>query len=525
MHDQQAQHTLSLAQTAAQMTVGGMLRLQMQREGNRPALQHGSRIWSYGELNERANRLANALALSGIRHGDRIAVLSENRPEYIEIDLAAAKLGAIVACLNWRMTDAELTHCIKLVQPSLGFVSPRFDGALRRLDHGIPRVIGIDAEYGHLLAQGRSDEPPAQAQPEDGFIILYTSGTTGLSKGALISQRAMIARCIIGQLDRPAGRDDGFIAWSPLFHMGATDNLFATFARGGKVIVQDGFNAGAIAATIEREAIGHLTILPGVVDKMIAELNATGIRPKGLRTCGVMADLVPLQQLAELTTLLKAPYLNSFGSTETGATPASAGLIPVGEVPKRLSKSQSSLCQVRLVDADDREVPDGEPGEIAVRTPALFSGYWNAPETNARDFRNGWFHMGDVFVRNPDRTLDFVDRNKYLIKSGGENIYPAEIERLLLASPRVAEAIVVRRSDARWGEVPVAFVVPKDDSLTGGDVIEMCRGKIANYKLPKEVRFITQGQLPRNSSGKIERREVEALLSTPDARAATRTGN
>src|SRR6185312_4887602 len=164
MSNQQDQHTLSLAQAAAQTTVGGMLRSLARRDGNRPALQHGSRTWSYGELNERVNRLAHALALSGIRHGDRIAVLSENRPEYVEIDLAAAKLGAIVACLNWRMADAELTHCIQLVQPSLGFVSQRFDGVLRRLDHGIPRVIGIDAEYNHLLARGGTDEPPGEVQ-------------------------------------------------------------------------------------------------------------------------------------------------------------------------------------------------------------------------------------------------------------------------------------------------------------------------------------------------------------------------
>jgi acyl-CoA synthetase (AMP-forming)/AMP-acid ligase II len=508
-----------LPQTASRMTVGSIMRAQVQSGADRPALQHGSRVWSYGQLDDRANRLAHALAMSGIRRGDRIAVLAENRPEYVEIDLAAAKLGAIVACLNWRMSDAELLHCIHLVKPSIGFVSDRFAATLRRLDHNIPRAVGLDEDYEHLLAKGSSALPEPDA--EDGFIILYTSGTTGSSKGALISQRAMIARCLVAQLDRPAGQDDGFIAWSPLFHMGATDNMFATFARGGKVIVQDGFNASEIVATIAREAIGHLTIIPGVVEKVISELNSTGVKPKGIRTCGVMADLVPLQRLAELTDLLQAPYVNSFGSTETGATPASRGVIPIGSVPERLSKTQSSLCEVRLVDPDDRDVPDGEAGEIAVRSPALFSGYWEAPETNAHDFRNGWFHMGDVFVRNPDRTLDFVDRNKYLIKSGGENIYPAEIERVLLASSRVAEAVVVRRADARWGEVPVAFVVPNDISLTNVEVIEMCRGKIANYKLPKEVRLITLAELPRNSSGKIMRREVEALLSAAEVTPVT----
>jgi fatty-acyl-CoA synthase len=171
------------------------------------------------------------------------------------------------------------------------------------------------------------------------------------------------------------------------------------------------------------------------------------------------------------------------------------------------------LCSVRLVDADDHDVPDGEPGELAMRGPSLFSGYWQAEEANAEDFRDGWFHMGDMFVRNSDGTLDFVDRRKYLIKSGGENIYPAEIERVLLASPRISEAVVVRRPDARWGEVPIAFVVPDDPALSGDEVIALCRGKIASYKLPKEVRFVSQADMPRNSSGKIVRAEVEALLN------------
>jgi acyl-CoA synthetase (AMP-forming)/AMP-acid ligase II len=275
----------------------------------------------------------------------------------------------------------------------------------------------------------------------------------------------------------------------------------------------EGFDAPALVDIATREQIGHLTLIPGVIEQMLEELRRTGARPKGICSAGVMADLVPRRQIAELTTLLQAPYSNSFGSTETGSPPASRGLIPVGVIPDRLSKMQSSLCSIRLVDPDDRDVADGEPGELTVRGPTLFSGYWQAPEANAEDFRNGWFHMGDVFVRNPDGTLDFVDRRKYLIKSGGENIYPAEIERVLLGSSRVAEAVVVRRSDARWGEVPVAFVVPDDPTLSSEEVLALCRGKIAGYKLPKEVRLVSRADLPRNSSGKIVRADVEALLT------------
>ena len=225
-----------------------------------------------------------------------------------------------------------------------------------------------------------------------------------------------------------------------------------------------------------------------------------------------MADLVPKALMAELSALTGAPYLNSFGATETGLPPASAVLIPPGTAPESLSKRKSSLCDLRLVDSQGRDVPDGEPGEAAVRGPTVFSGYWNAEETNARDFRDGWFRMGDLFRRNPDGSYDFVDRAKYMIKSGGENIYPAEIERVLLADPRVSDAAVLRKRDDRWGEVPVAYVSRKDESLSEKDVEALCRASLAGYKRPKEVHFIAFEDFPRSTTGKILRHEMEAKM-------------
>jgi fatty-acyl-CoA synthase len=231
-----------------------------------------------------------------------------------------------------------------------------------------------------------------------------------------------------------------------------------------------------------------------------------------VKVCGVMADLVPPSEIAEITALLGAPYANTFGATETGCPPCSSSLIPVGVAPSRLSKRQSPFCEVRLVDADDRDVPDGAPGELVMRGPALFSGYFANDEANAHDFRGGWFHMGDVFVRNPDGTLDFVDRVKVLIKSGGENVYPAEIERVMQKDPRVAEVAVVRARDAQWGEVPVAFVARRDDSLTEDDLARMCRAQLAGYKQPKRIYFIALEDFPRSASGKIQRHELEKRL-------------
>jgi fatty-acyl-CoA synthase len=229
-----------------------------------------------------------------------------------------------------------------------------------------------------------------------------------------------------------------------------------------------------------------------------------------------MADLVPPAEIAEITKLLGAPYANTFGATETGCPPCSSSLIPIGVAPSRLSKQVSPFCEVRLVDAADRDVPDGVPGELAMRGPTLFSGYWRADEANAQDFRGGWFHMGDVLVRNPDGTLDFVDRVKYLIKTGGENVYPAEIERVLFQDPRVADAAVVRRSDARWGEVPIAFVARRDgpdgQALTATDLFARCRAELAGYKQPKGIVFLALDSFPRSATGKAQRHELEKRL-------------
>ena len=164
------------------------------------------------------------------------------------------------------------------------------------------------------------------------------------------------------------------------------------------------------------------------------------------------------------------------------------------------------------MDSDDNEVAEGMPGELAIRGPTLFSGYWQAEETNARDFRGGWFHMGDVFRRNGDGSLDFVDRAKYMIKTGGENVYPAEIERVLMSDPRITEAAVVRAADAKWGEVPVAFVSRRDTTVTEPDLLGLCRRDLAGYKCPRQFRFIEFSEFPRSTSGKVQRHELEARL-------------
>jgi fatty-acyl-CoA synthase len=500
----------ALVAAAARSTVSSLFVQQARRYPQRIALDDGVRRIRYDELERRSARLAGVLAAHGIGVGDRIAILSENRLEYLETFLAAGRIGAIVACQNWRLARPELAHCLALVEPALVLVSPRHAGALEGLE--VPAAMVFGAGYEALLAGATAHAALAALDPEAALLILYTSGTTGLPKGAVLSHRAEIVRNLVTRAEFGVQPLDTFAAWSPLYHMGAVENSLGTLMCGGKVIVVDGFDQARLAQLVAEEPLGWLLLMPGMVGPFADALDARGVRARSVRVCGVMADLVPPADIARITRLLDAPYANTFGATETGCPPCSSSLIPVGEAPRSLSKVQSPFCEVRLVDPDDHEVPDGAPGELAMRGPTLFSGYWEAQRTNLADFRGGWFHMGDVFRRNPDGTLDFVDRVKYLIKTGGENVYPAEIERVMFTDARVRDVAVVRRPDARWGEVPVAFVARHDDTLDADALRAICRAQLAGYKQPKGIAFIGYDEFPRSASGKIQRHELEKRL-------------
>jgi len=495
--------------TAVPSTVASLFASRARVTGGALAVADGRVAWSYREMCDRVSRLAGHLRERGVGVGDRVAILSRNRAEYLEVFLASAWAGAVVACQSWRLADAELAHCLALVEPSLLVASP--DEAPRLSSRREPLLL-LGEPYETALRDAIPMPSPEPLDPEAPLLILYTSGTTGLPKGAVISHRAEIARNLVMRAELGIAPSDSYVAWSPLYHMGGAEYSLATLMTGGTVFVVDGFDADRLTELIEAEPIGWLLLMPGMVGRFADLLEARGTRPRGIKLCGVMADLVPPADIARVTRLLGAPYANTFGATETGCPPGSSSSIPIGVAPARLSKVQSPFCEIRLVDDAGRDVPDGEPGELWMRGPTLFSGYWRAPEVNAVDFGDGWFHMGDVFVRNPDGTLDFVDRRKYLIKSGGENVYPAEIERVLLADPRVAEAAVVRRRDPTWGEVPVAFVARTDSSLTAEMLIAACKAQLAGYKKPREVVFLELEAFPRSASGKVLRHELERRL-------------
>jgi fatty-acyl-CoA synthase len=507
---------------SARSTVASLFAARAHDHPDRVAVTaaNGARL-TYAQLRDRVRLRAQAWSADGLVQGDRVAVLSRNRIEYLECYLAAAWSGLVLAAVNWRLAPPEVAHCLSLVGASRVCVGPELAEALRAIYSG-PIEVFTDTPPERPASTASLAPPlmqsPADVDPEDPLVILYTSGTTGLPKGAVISHRALVTRNLVVRAEYGLQPSDAFVAWSPMYHMGGAEYSLGTLMSGGTVHVVDGFDAELLVELVRTEPLGWLLLMPGMVRRFADLLESRGVEPRGVRMCGVMADLVPPADIARVTRLLDAPYANTFGATETGNPPASAGFIPIGTTPTSLPKTPSAFCEIRLVQPDGTDAPTGEPGELWMRGPTLFSGYWANPEATAESFAGGWFHMGDVFTRDADGRLTFVDRAKYLIKSGGENIYPAEIERVLLADPRVVEAAVVKRPDPKWGEVPVAFVARRDGVDTPTSDLEhalrqACRAALAGYKQPKELRWIAESAFPRSASGKVMRHELEVQLA------------
>ncbi|MEH6609871.1 MAG: class I adenylate-forming enzyme family protein [Halioglobus sp.] len=496
---------------ASQSTVYSLFRSTAKWRAESLAIECGERSWSYSELLDVVDRLASVLLAEQVEPGDCIAILSENRAEYTMLQLACARIGAIASCLNWRLAVEELQHCIELVEPQLIFASSRFQPLCDQA--GFSGTKQISMESCLSLAQTvEPDQRPPLLDPEQGLLLLNTSGTTGLPKAALISHRAEISRMTTLRMDLNIDADDAFIAWSPMAHIGGTEHSLSSLMMGSTVIITDGLDIDAICSAIGRYQLGWLLLMPATIEPVLNRLRETNTRVRGVKVVGCMADLVPVAQIAEVTEFMDAPFVNSFGSTETGLPPATGHLIPVAEAPTDLSKKLSSLCEFRLVDEHDNDVTRGEIGEALLRGPTLFSGYWNAPEVNARDFRDGWFRMGDLLRQTESGGFEFVGRSKYMIKSGGENIYPAEIERVLLSDKRITEAAAISKKDSKWGEIVVAFVARDTEDLTAHDIEILCRARMASYKRPREVHFIPIEEFPRNNSGKIIREALERRL-------------
>jgi fatty-acyl-CoA synthase len=519
--------TRGLAAQAARRTVGAALTSAAHRHPDKVALCGDGRRLTFAEVDSTTNRIAHALLTAGGRADRPVAALAQNSVEYALLLLGAAKAGVPVAHLNWRNTAAGLADCLAVLDPDIVFVQDRYHDVLVEATGrpaGGPRRIlfpaaGADADWTGFLAGGHDGPVTAAVDPETCLHVVFTSGSTGPPKGAMISHRAMLARAAVIAGDIGATAEDAFVVWSPMYHIAGSDYTYITAMLGGTTFVLPGFDAAAIAEIVASTPIGWLMAIPGMIQPLIdacrRRSEQPGWRPR-VRAVGVMPDLIPPAQVVELTGLLDAPFLNSYGMTETGLQPSAAANIPAGVAPSTYSKVQSAFCDIRIVD-NGVDVPVGHPGELLFRGATLFSGYLRRPDADAEAFAGGWYHSGDLAVRNEDGTIDFIERMSYMIKSGGENVYPAEIERVLSRHDQVVEAAVVRAPSDRWGQTPVAFVAVRDAGLTPDDLRAWCRAHLSSYQVPSSFRFLDVGDFPRNVSGKVDRRLLERLVNTrPD---------
>jgi fatty-acyl-CoA synthase len=468
------------------------------------------RMTTYGELDRRAGRVAGLLAARGVGEGDRIAILCRNRIAFFEALFACARLGAILVPLNWRMPPAELDALIADCRPALLLFGAEDSGGAGRLSSSTPR-IGLDEDFESLTAAA-APVPPRPFWPADGvWYLLYTSGTTGRPKGVIYTYRMAVANYVnIGSAIGLTGADCT-ASFLPLFHT-AGINLHAlpTLIAGGQVILLPGFDADAVVKLIEAERLDTVFAVPTVYQALLDHPRFAGAPLARVRHWGCGGAPLP-DVLVERMRHLGVRVCNGMGMTETGPTMFLAEPAAAWERIGSVGKPQL-LCRARIVDEAGSDVPEGGVGELLFAGPAITPGYWNDPEATRSAFTgDGWLRSGDLARRDADGFYWVVGRRKEMFISGGENVYPAEVENVLAAHPAVAEAAVVGAEDPRWGEVGRAFIQIAGGRAPpeAGQLEAFCRSRLAAYKVPKSFEFVAD--FPRTAAGKVQKH----LLARP----------
>ncbi|MEU3980775.1 acyl-CoA synthetase [Streptomyces sp. NPDC026672] len=487
-------------------TVDGVLRRSARRTPARIALEYGERTWTYGELDDAVSRAANVLLAQGLAPGDRVAAYGHNSDAYLVAFLACARAGLVHVPVNQNLTGDDLAHIVGQSGSALALTDP---GLRDRLPHGT-RVLALRDTDDSLLARLAHTPPYDGPEPrtEDLVQLLYTSGTTALPKGAMMSHRALVHEYLsaITALDLSAGDRPAHAL--PLYHSAQMHVFLLPYlAVGATNIVLDAPDGDRLFDLVESGRVDSLFAPPTVWIGLANRADFATRDLGGLRKAYYGASVMPVPVLERLRARLPGlAFYNCFGQSEIG--PLAAVLGP-DEHEGRLDSCGRTVLFVdaRVVDADGEDVPDGTPGEIVYRSPQLCEGYWDKPEETAEAFRGGWFHSGDLAVRDADGYLTIVDRVKDVINSGGVLIASRQVEDALHTHEAVAEAAVIGLPDERWIEAVTAVVVPRGE-VTEDELVAHVREKLTAFKAPKRVHLVDE--LPRNASGKILKRELRA---------------
>lgn len=501
---------------------GNWATIQSVRNGGRPALidETTGAVTTYRELESRTNRLADALSRNGVRKGDRVAMLMLNSPQMMEVYFAAAKLGAIAVPVNFRLTPREVSFILGDSGAIALFTStnlvPVAEAALAdspgvRLHVTIPtaaeRAAGDGGQFETLLEAGSPERVVRDVAETDVCVIMYTSGTTGVPKGAMLTHRNFFYNaCNAFGFGSGIGRDDVTISAAPLFHIGALGVHTLPFLYiGGTVVITEMFTPEGWLAAAERYRVTKAFNVPAMW-AAIAQAVPAHERDLSSLTFAVTGGAPCPIPVIRAMQGHGVQFTEGFGMTET--SPSAACLAPEDVLSKAGSIGRPvNHVEFRIVDVEDRDVPVGTVGELCVQGPSVFVGYWNRPAETADALRGGWFHTGDMARVDEEGFYTLVDRKKDMVITGGENVYPIEVEKVIYEHPDVAEVAVIGVPDQQWGERVTAIVVPKPGtSLTPDELREWTRERIAHFKAPRVVEFVDE--LPRNATGKILKRSL-----------------
>ncbi len=476
---------------------------------------------TYGEMAAQAAALAAGLHERGVGRGDVVGLLSYNCPEFLETLFAANYLGAIAMPINWRLAAPEVRYILEHSEAKAlvcdEALVPLADEATKGLEARLLRAcVAQPAPEGWTaLADLRIDPgdlAPATTAGDDVHRLMYTSGTTGYPKGVMLTHANLAWKNLAHIVEFGFTSADLGLACGPLYHVGALDlTTTSLIAVGATVIIHRAFDAAAVVDELERSRASTVWLAPAMVNAIMALPDGEQRVLSSVRVIINGGEKMPIPLIERIQrTFPSAWFADAYGLTETvsGDTFLDRDSI----ITKLGSVGRPCLhLELDIWDEEGNSVPADERGEIVLRGPKVFTGYWRDPEATAKAFAGGWFHTGDIGVRDDDGYLFIVDRLKDMIVSGGENIAGSEVERVLYEHQAVLEVAVVARPDERWGEVPVAFVALRPGATTTADeLVEHCRARLAKYKVPKDVTFIEA--LPRNPSGKVLKRELRTRV-------------
>ncbi len=481
------------------------------------ALEQDGAALTFGELEHRSRKIIAMLANHGVGKGDRIAWLGKNARHYFELFYSAARMGAVTVPVGWRLAAPEIAYILGDTGAKLLFIGEGFEElaakATGQMD-AAPEVIDTSTALAQIEAAEPADFTPAG--PEDAVLQLYTSGTTGNPKGAVLTNANLFSlRLPAEEAAQPWSswdEDEAILVCMPCAHIGGTGLGIMAMAAGIRAIVQSEFTPDGVLDGFE-QGITRLFIVPAALQMVIQHPRAKTTDMSGVKYVMYGAAPIPLDLLREaVQTIPDAGFLQCYGMTETTGTIA---MLPPGdhslEGNQRMKSAGRAVpgAQLKVVDEDGKELPRGEVGELICKSPSNMAGYWNLPEATSSSLIDGWMHTGDAAYMDEDGYVFIQDRIKDMIISGGENVYPAQVESAIYGHPAVGEVAVIGVPDDTWGEAVKACVVPKPGtSVDPDDIIAFTRERLAGFKVPKSVDVIEV--MPRNASGKILRRELRA---------------